>query len=154
MDLHELEIGPHFITLYSTQYREMLESAEQLYSWFAEVKPEIADIQQYKFEHELNDPNVYHPFGAPNSFRKAFRHFHIRYGRAVADEDVQFILDNLNEGHISLLHKEFKITKLHHFKLPEFKHLQYPPIEGPYLSYIENLRKGEWIVKGENHIGQ
>jgi hypothetical protein len=143
MKLTEIEIGPHFITLYSPQYREMLVASEKMYTWFLQSKPELAEIQQQNFIHEPNDPNVYHPFGEPNAFRKGFRHFHIRYGRSVEQSDVDFILNNLDKG--SIIKDDLIISNLEDNKLPEFETKEYPVLQGNYLEYIEELRTGRWL---------
>jgi hypothetical protein len=144
MIIYEVEIAPHFLTIYSKQLPEMLESAKTLYRQFIIAKPELASIQQLNFVHEENDPNVYHPFGEPNHFREGFRHFHIRYGYRPSTKDVNYILACMAENGDTQIEK-MKTTDLEDNRLPKFKDVAYPPIEGDYLEYIDTLRTGEWL---------
>ncbi len=66
-DISEIELGPHFITVWLRTSPVQL--AEKMYYDFCTAYPDLADIQQDRFGHEPNDPNVYHPYGEPNEVR-------------------------------------------------------------------------------------
>lgn len=145
--IKEIEVGPHFLTVYSKKLTELLELAEKLYLMFLRFKPELADIQQVNFKHEPNDPNVYHPYGEPNHFRDHFRHFHIRYGyRPKVKEiaEVLDLLDNLTDT------SQIVITALETNRLPEYTNWKYPE---PPQDHIEYLK---WIeeIRGLGRIGK
>lgn len=144
MIVQEVEIGPHFLTIYSKQLPEMIEAAKELHKWFLTAKPELASIQQDEFVHEPNDPNVYHPFGEPNNFRTGFRHFHIRYGKEPTQADIDLIINRMKETGNDIA-QDIPVTRLVDNRLPKFQDIVYPSIEGDYLEYIDTLRTGEWL---------
>jgi len=144
LKFEELEIGPHFITLYTRQLDPMLKYAKKIYNEFITDFPEEKEIQQQDFLHEPNDPNVYHPFGIPNNFRKAYRHFHIRTPNFT---DISWVLKRLERDGVKA--EDFKTTYLENNRDEKFKDLKYPIYKGlndnDYLNYIEELRTGKWI---------
>lgn len=146
----EIEVGPHFLTIYGHSYREVcFELAEEVYKIFVRLRPELMDIQQQKFSHEAGDVSVYHPFGGPINFRKYFRHFHIRYGYKPNIEDITQIMEIVEELTRS---KEYLISFLETNRMGGSENLQYPePPEdrGEYLKYIEILRAGKWIERSK-----
>ncbi len=144
--IHEIEVGPHFLTVYGLPYREFqIELAPKVYKAFLKKRPALKDIQQQDFTHRPNDPNCYHPYGEPVKFRKAFRHFHMRYGYSPSNSDVGEVIEMLVAfPHVSL-HEEFKVTRLEDNRTDEHKDLSYPSMEGmTYEQYISMLRKGDW----------
>jgi hypothetical protein len=55
-------------------------------------------------------------------------------------------MSNLGRFNIELS-DTFKITKFEDSRLPGFETKQYPPIEGDYLEYIDQLRTGQWLTE-------
>ena len=150
--LHELEIGPHFITFYIKPkvFQELPDIGAEAYKKFLIAYPDLAEIQQKDFLHEENDPNVYHPFGEPNHFREAFRHFHIRFGRTPLGSEVAEALELVKSCSKLTTAPEFKTSALTNNRLPEFKGIPYPKISGrEYLKYIALLRTGDWLKKDD-----
>lgn len=146
--IDELEIGPHFITFYSKKLPELLEAAKECRKLFDQKYPKLAKYQQENFEHEPNDPNVYHPFADPGRTKKSFRHFHVRYGYRPSDDEIKEIMDLFSKY---LEYTDiFKITNLEDDKEEKYKNLEYPKIpRRGYLKWIDQLRTGEWRKGGK-----
>lgn len=131
----ELEIGPHFITLYTSKYREMLEIASKYQPIFCKKYPELSRYQQKEFKHEPNDPRVYHRFGEPNIIRPgSFRHFHIRTVEEPDQELINTVIKDLKLGSI-------KITRF----MDNYPDDEYPErrVKEDYLDYIQRLKDGK-----------
>lgn len=130
----EIEVGPHFVTFYTSELDKMLEVAKEYHPIFCEKYPGLADYQQPDFKHEENDPKVYHRFGEPNAVRPYFRHFHIRTLVEPSEKLIDNILTDLN-----IDKKDVIISKYMDYYPGE----TYPSrgfMEG-YLDYIERLKR-------------
>ena len=140
-------MGPHFITVYSTDLVGILEMGKRLYPLIQKYWTDIADIQQVDLVHEHNDPKVYHVYGTPNvdCGKKAFRHFHVRLGRKPVLEDIE------------KLYKLMKMTKYFEISIADITYQEdnkctneafvYPaPPEGNdlYLRYIQDLKNDKY----------
>lgn len=137
----EIEMGPHFLTLYGDDRKWTIGIAREVYNKYIRKYPQNADIQQKNFTHEANDPNVYHPYGQPNELgREHYTHFHIRFDREPTEDDVDEIIDFLDNIGIPMK-SPVLITRLEDLNP---LHAEYPQRRDgeDYLSYIERLRKG------------
>jgi len=139
----EIEFGPHFITFYVQNKQVLTESRKAMFEDFCKQFPEYAAYQTNVFMHIPQDPNMYHPFGTANFFRKHYQHFHINLGHAPTMDNFERIKSVLSK------YMEFPenliVSKLEDNRLPKFKDLQYPELTGDYKAYIAMLRTGAWI---------
>lgn len=137
----ELEIGPHFITVYCGPLPDIGEFSSWLHGEFIQLRPELASIQQDGFAHEENDPKVYHPYGQPIEFRQNFRHFHVRYGGCVKPKDV-IQLKDLMAKRLGRYVQDTVVTLLENNKSNDFDYPEPPqPFEPErYLKYIRDLK--------------
>lgn len=136
VQLSEIEVGPHFITVYGTGGTEINQLAEKMYHAFMRKRPELKAIQQKSLAHEKDDPKVYHPLGQPNELGKRFsRHFHIRYGYMPTEQDVQEIK--------ALLKKFCRYGELDHTALkdPDYPEMNWDN-HTEYLNWIEKVKSG------------
>lgn len=137
--LKELEIGPHFITLYLDEFYEMEKVKRKVYNAFAEEFPFEAKFQQPYFNHTPNDDRIYHPYGSPSSLGHSYpRHFHIR---SMVVPSVEF-----REKVVKLLEKcgcqvgEYKVSYLMTNGAKEGDHRVYPLVDTTTVKdYIKSL---------------
>ena len=136
-DISEIELGPHFITVWLKTSPVQL--AEKMYHDFCAQHPDLASIQQDRFGHEPNDPNVYHPYGEPNEVRPEgpFKHFHIRYGYLPVTGDIMSLRRLLNKHACTY---DADITFLEDRKVREFSYPAIPDNHEDYLTMIDELR--------------
>ena len=149
LEIFEIEEGSHFVTMYGLPFQNLLAFASEMYHYWIRRHPETAQFQQKHFAHQVNDPNVYHPFGNPRQWRpKSFRHFHIRFGRKTTSEDIQEVKDFIEK--YAPKSKNIQITNLEDKKLDKYAGLCYPSVPTDpncYLQWIETLRTGAWRKK-------
>ena len=136
-DISEIELGPHFITVWLKTSPVQL--AEKMYYDFCAEHPDLALIQQDRFGHEPNDPNVYHPYGEPNEVRPEgpWKHFHVRYGYEPGAGDIMSLTRLLNK-HANT--SEAGITLLTDRVVREFSYPEIPDNHEDYLAMIDGLR--------------
>lgn len=140
VEIKHIEIGPHFLTFYSTDLEGMKKLAKACYSTFTE---ELKDIQQKDFLHEENDPKVYHPYGEPgelfDSKTEGWRHFHVRFGRRPTDEDIEYMY-NLIERHGGKVTNNVTIRTLGTRRVRDFEYPKPPRDKKEYLEYIQSIK--------------
>lgn len=136
-----LEIGPHFVTVYGYPFYDLMNVARRAYSMFLKWRPDLEYIQQENFNHEKDDPNVYHPYGEPDTFFKDYRHFHIRYGSKPTEEDIQ-LLWKLLARYKAYPTEDLEICQLGDYRVREFDYPLPPDNLSEYLDYIDKLRMG------------
>ena len=135
--LSEVELGPHFITVYGKDRRWMLELARVMYTAVRRTCPDIAAIQQPELAHEPHDPRVYHTLGQPVELGKRFRwHFHIRYGRKPVEVDRELV--------VMMLSKFCKIGELEYTVLddPNYPTMDFKNDE-EYLVWLDKIRNND-----------
>jgi len=139
--LSELELGPHFITVFGTPRPNMLNLAKTFYQELKRSRKDIFKFQQKNLAHEPNDPNVYHPYGQPKETGKEYTtHFHIRFPGGPSEEDVTYVINTLSKF-ISMSDK----VRTYKLLSDDKDGIGYPLQEDrEYFDYIEFLRKGDW----------
>lgn len=88
--LTDIEIGPHYLTVWGHKHANLLKLAEWAYPEFLKLREDLSQIQQFKFRHESEDPNVYHRLARPRDIKPEgpYSHFHVRYGYRPTLKDV------------------------------------------------------------------
>ena len=141
--ISEIEIGPHFLTVYGFPNSNILKLGETMYHYIKRYKKDIFNLQQDRLSHIINDPNVFHPYGQPDEIgKKDIRHFHIKYGYRPIQEDVNEII-GICEKYANL-RDDIVITDLLDF---DKNNIGYPeiPMDMDYLDWVNYLREGTWI---------
>ena len=136
-EITEIELGPHFITVWLRTSPVQL--AEKMYYDFCAKHPDLASIQQDRFGHEPNDPNVYHPYGEPNEVRPEgpWKHFHVRYGYKPLADEVTDLVKLLNK-HANT--SDTRLVRLEDRKVKDFSYPEIPDNHEDYLTMIDELR--------------
>jgi hypothetical protein len=139
--LSELEVGPHFITVYGTPRSSMFSLARNFYKDLRRSRKDIFKFQQKDLAHEPNDPNVYHPYGQPDQLgKKHITHFHVRFPGGPLTEDLNYIIDTLKK--FVSFPGDIVMSEVSDYDKEGIGY----PTQGDmdYFDYIEFLRKGEW----------
>lgn len=156
VDIKEIEVGPHFLTIYGEERVDLFELAKRFKTRFEELRPELADIQQKDLAHERYDPRVYHPYGHPTAIPKQNRplhdthvHFHIRYAYRPTENDIEQVKDILKELK-ALSVDTAKLTNLEDQKAYDWNYPEIPEgSHADYLAWINDIRANKYGSKVE-----
>lgn len=138
-----VEVGPHFLTFYCQDLKQMNRYLPSLWKVFVKEYPDMLDINHENFIHWAGDPAVYHRFGQPNHFREDYRHFHINTESRPSTEMVtDFIAFIARNG--GTFDEIIKVTIYENYKLEEHKNDTYPERQSgeEYLDYLDRLKNG------------
>ena len=157
VQIAEIEVGPHFLTFYGSERKELLQFAREYESEFKKLRPELKDIQQKDLAHEPYDPRVYHPYGHPTPFPKGNRpihdpsnHFHIRYGYRPTQADIEQVMEDMNRyAKRNIFVSDLRITNLEDQIGVEFSYPEIPDNHEDYLQMIEDIRNNKYDSKVE-----